>query len=59
VVRATLRQRMHQFDAALEDLAIVLNANPRNARRGSRERRCCRYRALTRVRGKNAALSKI
>jgi Tfp pilus assembly protein PilF len=31
VVRATLRQRMHQFDAALEDLAIVLNANPRNA----------------------------
>ena len=31
VVRATLRQRMHQFDAALADLAIVLNANPRNA----------------------------
>jgi hypothetical protein len=31
LVRATLRQRMHQFDAALADLAIVLNANPRNA----------------------------
>jgi len=31
VLRATLRQRMHQFDAALADLATVLNANPRNA----------------------------
>jgi len=31
VVRATLRQRMHQFDAALADLAKVLSANPRNA----------------------------
>jgi predicted Zn-dependent protease len=31
VLRATLRQRLHQFDAALADLATVLNANPRNA----------------------------
>jgi hypothetical protein len=31
LVRAMLRQRMHQFDAALADLAAVLNANPRNA----------------------------
>lgn len=31
VVRATLRQRMHLFDAALTDLATVLSANPRNA----------------------------
>jgi len=31
LVRAILRQRMHQFDAALADLAAVLNANPRNA----------------------------
>jgi tetratricopeptide (TPR) repeat protein len=31
VLRATLRQRMHQFDAALADLATVLSANPRNA----------------------------
>src|SRR5215471_8358840 len=31
LVRATLRQRMHQFDPALTDLAAVLNANPRNA----------------------------
>ena len=31
VLRATLRQRLHQFDATLEDLATVLNANPRNA----------------------------
>jgi tetratricopeptide (TPR) repeat protein len=31
VVRAMLRQRMHQFDAALADLAAALNANPRNA----------------------------
>jgi len=31
VVRATLRQRAHQFDAALADLAAVLKANPRNA----------------------------
>ena len=30
VLRATLRQRMHQFDAALADLATVLNRNPRN-----------------------------
>jgi hypothetical protein len=30
VLRATLRQRMHQFDAALVDLTIVLNSNPRN-----------------------------
>ena len=30
VLRATLRQRLHQFDAALADLATVLNANPRN-----------------------------
>jgi hypothetical protein len=30
VLRATLRQRMHQFDAALTDLATVLNSNPRN-----------------------------
>jgi hypothetical protein len=30
VLRATLRQRAHQFDAALADLAAVLNANPRN-----------------------------
>jgi tetratricopeptide (TPR) repeat protein len=31
VLRATLRQRMHQFDAALADLTTVLNSNPRNA----------------------------
>ncbi|MGH9579777.1 MAG: tetratricopeptide repeat protein [Terriglobales bacterium] len=31
VLRATLRQRVHQFDAALADLAAVLAANPRNA----------------------------
>jgi tetratricopeptide (TPR) repeat protein len=30
VLRAALRQRMHQFDLALADLATVLNANPRN-----------------------------
>jgi hypothetical protein len=30
VLRATLRQRMHQFDDALADLASVLNSNPRN-----------------------------
>ena len=30
VLRATLRQRVHQFDAALADLATVLNTNPRN-----------------------------
>jgi hypothetical protein len=30
VLRATLRQRMHQFDAALADLTTVLNSNPRN-----------------------------
>jgi len=30
VLRATLRQRVHQFDAALADLAVVLDANPRN-----------------------------
>ncbi|MCI0599568.1 MAG: hypothetical protein L0Y50_01205 [Beijerinckiaceae bacterium] len=31
VLRATLRQRVHQFDAALADLAAVLAVNPRNA----------------------------
>ena len=31
VVRALLRQRMHQFDAALADLTTVLDTNPRNA----------------------------
>ena len=31
VLRATLRQRVHQFDDALADLATVLIANPRNA----------------------------
>jgi Tfp pilus assembly protein PilF len=31
LLRATLRQRVHQFDAALADLAAVLSANPRNA----------------------------
>jgi Tfp pilus assembly protein PilF len=31
LLRATLRQRVHQFDAALADLAAVLAANPRNA----------------------------
>ena len=31
ILRATLRQRVHQFDAALADLAAVLSANPRNA----------------------------
>ncbi len=31
VLRATLRQRVHQFDAALADLAALLSANPRNA----------------------------
>jgi Tfp pilus assembly protein PilF len=30
VMRATLRQRMHQFDAALADLTKVLSANPRS-----------------------------
>jgi Tfp pilus assembly protein PilF len=30
VLRATVRQRMHQFDVALTDLATVLNTNPRN-----------------------------
>lgn len=30
VVRATLRQREHRFDAALADLAAVLDADPRN-----------------------------
>jgi len=30
VLRATLRQRMHEFDVALADLATVLNINPRN-----------------------------
>src|ERR1700758_449763 len=30
VLRATLHQRMHEFDVALADLATVLNANPRN-----------------------------
>jgi tetratricopeptide (TPR) repeat protein len=31
VLRATLRQRSHQFGDALADLATVLNDNPRNA----------------------------
>ncbi|HET6375784.1 MAG TPA: hypothetical protein VFF88_07020, partial [Methylocella sp.] len=31
VLRAAIRQRSHQFDAALADLAAVLEANPRNA----------------------------
>jgi Tfp pilus assembly protein PilF len=31
VLRATMRQRVHQFGAALADLAAVLAANPRNA----------------------------
>jgi hypothetical protein len=31
VLRATLRQRTHQFEAALADLGTVLNANPRSA----------------------------
>ncbi len=31
VLRATLRQRVHQFDSALADLGAVLVANPRNA----------------------------
>jgi Tfp pilus assembly protein PilF len=31
LLRATLRQRVHQFDAALADLAAVLSANPRDA----------------------------
>jgi Tfp pilus assembly protein PilF len=30
VLRATLRQHVHQFDAALADLGAVLAANPRN-----------------------------
>jgi tetratricopeptide (TPR) repeat protein len=30
VLRAALRQRMHQFDLALADLATVLNTNPHN-----------------------------
>jgi tetratricopeptide (TPR) repeat protein len=30
VLRAALRQRMHQFDLALADLATVVNVNPRN-----------------------------
>src|SRR5262249_24435758 len=31
VLRATLRQRTHQFEDALADLGTVLRANPRNA----------------------------
>lgn len=31
ILRATLRQRMHQFDAALADLGAVLEHDPRNA----------------------------
>jgi hypothetical protein len=31
LLRATLRQRVHQFDAALADLATVLGADPLNA----------------------------
>jgi tetratricopeptide (TPR) repeat protein len=31
VLRAMLRQRVHQFDAALADLAVVLAADPRDA----------------------------
>jgi Tfp pilus assembly protein PilF len=31
LVRALLRQRVHQFDAALADLTTVLDADPRNA----------------------------
>jgi tetratricopeptide (TPR) repeat protein len=31
LLRATLRQRVHQFDAAVADLAAALSANPRNA----------------------------
>jgi tetratricopeptide (TPR) repeat protein len=31
VLRAALRQRMHQFDTSLSDLATVLEGNPRNA----------------------------
>src|SRR5215468_11048572 len=30
VLRAALRQRMHQFDLALADLAVVLDTRPRN-----------------------------
>ena len=30
VLRATLHQRLHEFDAALADLATVLSANPRD-----------------------------
>jgi tetratricopeptide (TPR) repeat protein len=30
LLRATLRQRVHQFDAALTDLAAVVDANPHN-----------------------------
>jgi Tfp pilus assembly protein PilF len=30
VLRAALRQRMHQFDLARADLATILNVNPRN-----------------------------
>lgn len=32
VLRAALRQRMHQFDDALGDLATVISTNPRNTR---------------------------
>lgn len=31
VLRATLRQRVHEFDAALEDLALALKRDPRDA----------------------------
>jgi tetratricopeptide (TPR) repeat protein len=31
VLRAAMRQRMHEFDAALADLVTVLSTNPRNA----------------------------
>src|SRR5262249_10224372 len=31
VVRAILRQRVHEFDAAIADLTTVLNADPHNA----------------------------
>ena len=56
--RATMRQRVHQFDAALADLDAVLSANPRMLRRVSRGQRCCRCKAPTTPRGKNAKLSR-
>jgi hypothetical protein len=56
VLRATVHQRMHQFNVALADLAKVLNTNPRNVQ--ARVIRCCRSKASMTQPGKNAARCK-